>query len=446
MCTIERFDVVYPNGRRETRERVVNCPRGTRTRPCSQVEVVPLFEDRPATASDQNSVRNPRYHASTPRKSQSPGSRPRSKDKPKSPASKHKSKTLFDELAVVFKFWKPFPSKKPKKKRYFVREEVIQEDTRPAIVHHYPRAPTPPPRMPRRGRSPNIVPIAPRHETSSPPPRSRERERRHRRRHHPSPIVVQVLQSSEEDDSPSPPTPARDHHRKSRSISPRSKRETEQKYIRDKERRSYAERVATEENEARKRAARIARIAEFDRLEKERIKRERLEYEEMKRIESVERARKRQQQEEYERTQAKRRQQLEDLERLNAAARAQQRQEESDRRRQEERERHRLEEEERLARARRANIPRRPRHQPAVHHQHQQQQRESMEDRGERFIREAIRQDNLRQFEREAAANAGRPRRTYDDDDGGLRRRDTIGGGWRGGYSGRRERRDRRSD
>ncbi len=434
MCTIERFDIVYPDGRRVPRERLVNCPRGTPSRPCSNVEVRPMFDDRPATASDVNPSNRQSFHASTPGGSEGSRSRPGHRTKPV-----HK----FEGLAISFKFWNPFKSKarKPKPKTYRVYERPRSPEVRPAIIHPLPRAPTPPPMMPRRGRSPVIVPISPNRGHRSPSPRSqdrprsrsRERKPRPRKRREPRIVLLHQSSSSEEDKTPSPPQAARVHQRKSRSISPKSKYEAEKKLMRDREQREYAMRVAKQEQEAQRRAA---RVAEFERLEGARKRRERIEYDERKRIESVERARRRQQQEESERAQARRLQELEDIARLNAADRARQRQDELDRQRQEERGLYRLEEAQRLRRARRADIPRQARHQPAVHYEG-----ESMEDRGERFIREAIRQENLRQFERRAPPNTGRPRRSYED--AGLARHNTVDGDrrWRSW-----ERRDRRWD
>ena len=72
--------------------------------------------------------------------------------------------------------------------------------------------------------------------------------------------------------------------------------------------------------------------------------------------------------------------------------------------------RYREVEEQRYARARQANIPRRPRH-PTFAHQH-----EDHVDRGERSIREAIREENLRQFERRDRW----PHGGYDDEVGYL--------------------------
>lgn len=87
-------------------------------------------------------------------------------------------------------------------------------------------------------------------------------------------------------------------------------------------------------------------------------------------------------------------------------------------------------EQERYARARQANIPRRPRHAVFVH------QDEDRSDRGERFIQDAIRAENLRQFERRVRW----PRGGYDD--GALRRRNTVDGDPRW-YDGQRWRWDR---
>ena len=423
---IERFDVVHPDGRREPSQRVVICPRGTPSRPCSHAEIVPLFESRPATAHGLNLAASPSYLSGSPRGAEGSRSRPGSRDKPK-------------KLALEFKLWNPFKSKKSKKNLYLVRETARPRSDLPAVIHHYPQAstPPPPPTMPRE-RSPVIMSIAPQGRARSRSPQHHKRQPRSKRRPVQRAIVVQHTSSSSEDDTPSPPMPARDHLRKSRSISPGSWYEVEKRLLKKKEQREYAERVAKEEEQARKRAAKVAERERLERLEREKRKQERIDYEERKRLESVENARRRRQLEDFQREQAKRRQELEDIEALNARARADRRREEQDRRRREDHERHRLEEEERLARARRAHIPRQPRHQPAVHYG-----RESMEDRGERFIREAILEENLRQFERETRSNAGRPYRPQDE---GLGRRNTFDGGRRWGSGGRRGRRDRRSD
>lgn len=429
MCTIERYEVVYPDGRRIPRERLVNCPRGTPARPCSNVEVRQLFEDHFPTASDMD----PGSHAGDPAPARD--SRPRLR-------SGNRSSGVFDDLAISFKFWNPFKLKKPRRSRsrtYLVRERARPPQNQPAIIQEIPRAPTPPPpppTMPVRGRSPVIVPISPHRGNHSPlvytqrrhRSRSGEREpKTKKKKKHPA-VMIHQSSSSEEDKTPSPPLATRDHQRKSRSISPKSKYEIEKRAIRERERRLYAERVAKEEQEAQRRAA---RVAEFERLEKDRKAQEAIEFEQRKRIETVERARRRQQQEAVERAEARRCQEMEDIARLDAADRARRRQQELDRRRREEHERHRLEEEERLRRARRANIPREPRHQPTVQHE-----RQSMEDRGEQFIREAIRQENLRQFERREPSTA--VHRNYG---AGPVRRNTVAGASRWGQW-----RDRRWD
>ena len=433
MCRIERSYIDHPDGTRETRDVVLNCPRGTRNRPCSNVEIVPVFDDF-AAPHNANIPAGPHYQEAAPREFERPHSRQR---------SRQRNRERPKGLSLTWKIFNPFSSKKPKDKYYLVKNRrPPPEQQAPAVTPYLPRAPMPPPpppprrpvRMPSRGRTPNIVRIKPKQKRRSPSPQRQERQPRQRRRRDQPVIVVRQSSSSSEDDSP-PLRAARVHQPKSRSMSPRSKSEVEKKYIKEKERRQYAEKVAREEERARKRAA---QLAEYERSEKERVQ-ERLEYEEKRRIESAERTRRRQQQEDYEIAQAKRRQELEDIEILNARQRAERRREEADRRRREEHERHRLDEEERLERARRANIPRRPRHPTAVH-----QPRESMEDRGERFIREAIRQENLRRFERDFSPDDRRPRRAYDDYDG-LRRRN-IDDGRRPRYDGWRERRDRRSD
>lgn len=408
----------------------MNCPRGTPARPCSNIEVRHLFEDHFPTASELD----PGSHAGSPGPARD--ARPRL-------SGGNRSSGVFDDLAISFKLWNPFKSRKPQRSRsrtYVVRERVRPTQNQPAIIQEIPRAPTPPPpppTIPTRGRSPVIVPISPHRGHHSPIPRTQRRHRSRsgerkpkmkKKKKQPA-VVIHQSSSSEEDNTPSPPLATRDHQRKSRITSPQSKYEAEKRAIRERERRLYAERVAKEEQEAQRRAA---RVAEFERLERARKEQEAIEFEERKRIETVERARRRQQQEAVERTEARMHQELEDIRRLDAADRARRRQEELDRRRREEHERHRLEEEERLRRARRANIPREPRHQPTVRYE-----RQSMEDRGEQFIREAIRQENLRQFERRGPSTAFD--RIYDGE--GPMRRNTVAGASRW-----RQWRDRRWD
>ena len=360
---------------------MLNCHYGIPDHPCANVEVVPVFQD-PTVAAGQN-VRTPRGSGS--------------RNKP----------SLLDELSSIFKALKPFRSKKGKNEIYLIRKKPRKPVESPAAVHHIPRAPTPPPpNMPRRCRSPIIVPIAPQRRHRSPSPRVHWHVPRERRRQDQRPVVTHQSSSgssstsSSEEETPSPPIAARTHKRRSGSLSPRSKHEAEEKILGERERRIYAG-VAKEEERARKRAE---RVAEFERLERKRALQERIGYEEKSKIESTERAR----------IQAQRRQQQEDL----AACEAQQRREERDRRR---RQRDRWEEEDRLGRARRAHIPRQPRHQPELHYG-------GMYDIGARFIQEAIRRENLRRCEElQANRDAGRLHRRYGG--GGMRRRRTIGDG-----------------
>ena len=390
MCTIERFDRVYPDGRRVPSQRLRICARGTPSRPCSNVQTIQSFDDQYAVADELNPPTTPEYSIARSRRSKGSSSRPSSSREDPKP------------LTLSFKFWNPFKSKKSKEKLFLVRRKERAQSNLPAPISYYPRAPTPPPRpsvaaMPTRGGSPDIVNISPQRKSHSPSPPPRQRRPKRKEKCPKQTVVIEQSSSSGEESTTPSPVAARDHQRKSRSLSPRSRYEAEKRHIKEKERRRYAERVAKEEEQARKRAA---KVAELERLERKKSEQERIEYEERKRLESKERARKRQEQEKEHKdlrsAQAKRKQELEDLEAIKAADRKSNRaaqreaqyQDEQARRQREERDRQRAEEAERIARARRANVPREPRHQAAVHYPQR-----SMEDRGERFIQEAIRQD-----------------------------------------------------
>ena len=277
-----------------------------------------------------------------------------------------------------------------------------------------PRVPMPPPqqpesapvRMPSRDKSPKVILIEsekPKKKHRSPSPQYPERQPRYRRRRDQSVIVVRQPSLSSDNNSPSPSILSRDYRQRPRSSSPTTRYEAEKRSTKEQERRQYTEKVAREEEKARKRAS---LLADYERLEKERVQ-ERLEYEERR---PVERARHRQQQEDFEIAQARKRQELEDIKILNARQRAERRREVEDRRRRDEHERLRLDEEERLERARRVNARGRP--------------RGSTEERGERFLREAVRMENLRRFERDFSPPARRSHKTRDDDHG-LRRRNS---------------------
>ncbi|CAF9924586.1 MAG: hypothetical protein ALECFALPRED_002792 [Alectoria fallacina] len=445
MCRIERFDVVYPNGTREKREQWNHCRRGTRSQPCRYVQVSNL-EDRLASASDLRHEIQPHIIPIEPRDSESSRLRPSSRETPRAP---------IQGLALNLKFWNPFSSKtkeKNEKTKYFFVRRTREPEPRPTVIKH--QSPIPPPPEPYfstsvRGESPVVTPIQhPDYQTTRDLPEREPRRRRRRRR--PTPVVIHQMSEEDRDESPSPPEANREHHRRTRSLSPLSRYEFEKEVIRLRElrQREHRERITREEREARERAERVALL---ERRERQREREEQSEWQE--RRESRERQRlaaereARRQQEERDREEARRLQEQEDLERLRAADRARQLREERARRQQEEEDserrraayrdrlrrlrdeqtRRRYAEEQRNARARQANIPRPPRHHVFVH------QNEGHLDRGERFIQDAIRVENLRQFER----RAGWPGRGYDDGDNGLRRRNTIDGG-------QRWRRDRR--
>lgn len=452
MCRIEQFYVVYPDGTREREEQVVPCSRGTRSQPCRHAEVVPIGE-RFASPSDLRHRMQPRIIPVEPRDVESARLRPSSREKARGP---------IEGLGLSINFWNPFSSKKKERKEkthFYLARKTKRPETHPTVIQHQPPGPPPPPRHfepPVHGQPPVVIPIQP--PNNNTPHRSPEREPRRRRR--PIPVVIHQPNREDEDESPSPPEASREHGRRTRSLSPVSRYHVEKELIRQRElrQRERQERIRREEREARERAE---RIAIHERLERQRERDEHNEREERIRQEREARQRERlalerelrRQQEERDREQAAflqdqevRRQQRieerarivqeqEDRRRLRAADRARRDREERadiERRRAAERlRRYRDAEEQRYARARQANIPHRPRH-PAYVHQY-----EDHVDRGERFIRDAIREENLRQFERRARW----PHGGYDD--GSLRRRNTIDGG-RQWFDGQRWRRDRR--
>ncbi|MCJ1277274.1 hypothetical protein MMC21_005085 [Puttea exsequens] len=434
MCVIEVYEIVFPNGYRQRRERLVNCcAQSTPHRLCRDVQYVNNYRERPASAADLQAASERRTGTSTPRHSQRSTSRSHA-------GSSEKSRGVLGDLAAVYKKWKRSSWGKSGKangtKLSLVRRKSPARGPRPPIIDYPlpdqppPRAPSPP-RRTARPMPPRVIHIGPAHTGELEHDRrgrsGREAGSRPRRPGH-SAVIHHSSESSdnsdeEERDTPSPPTPFRQHE--PRMPSPHSKRELErQRRTRDQQHHEYAQRTAEEANAARKRAE---RVAEYERLERERQRQDRIEFEARKRIESAERARRRREREEYEREQAKRRQELADFEtlRVNAARVAREARER----------RIREEEAERQARLRNANIPRQPRHTTAVYHP------EGMGDRGERVINEAIRmrdaisRENLRQFERQAPLNAGRG--TTGNARGGLRRHNTTDGSHRRRHDGR---------
>ena len=438
MCMIQTYDVIYPDGDRRTSEQLVNCERGTRSQPCTNTSHEPYFHERDATPEEIHAAHLERHPNIAPSSSERPRTHRQSRDKPKGFLG------FIDRLFGMNVRTSPRKHHETEPQRFFVRNRRRlprpnggrAENRQPVPVHPPPRAPTPPvypppppsapPSLPT---SPMIVPIEPPQEHRSrrqeyhprgrrPTPQEREMEREPRRRTRRS---VVVHQSSSEEDSPSPPTASRRHQRRTRSLSPRSRYEEEKRATRERERQAHADRlarIARLEQEARDRAVRLA--------EDERRNRH-PEFGERRSIESAGRARRRRQQEEeerYRRREARRRQNEEERSRRRDEARRCQEEEERSRRRDEARrlqeeadirrldqQQDRMAEQERLGRARRANIPRQPRHQPTVHG-------ESLDARGDRFIREAITAEN--------------PPAAYRRYDGGfLGRRNTVDGSQR---------------
>ncbi len=432
MCMIQTYDVRYPDGTRQTSERLVNCQRGTRSQPCTNTTHEPFLHERVATDAEIRAAHEARYPIITPSSSERPRAQGQSRSKPKGFLG------FIDSLFGISVRTSPKKSYEREPQRFFVRNKQRRprpnrgraEDRQPVPVHHPPRAPTPPfysppppppppPGPPIITSSPIIILVEPprghrsrreeyHHRGRRPPPQEREMESGPRRWGRP-PVVVHQLSSEEE--SPSPPAASRRHQRRTRSLSPRSRYEEEKRAIRQRERQQHADRIARHEQAARDRAERLAEDERRNRQWEDRQRR--LEFEQRRRIESVERARRRRQQEEEERNrrrrdEARRRQEEADRERIQAAERLRQfRQQQA-----------RMAEQERLDRLHFANIPRHPRHQPTVHG-------ESLDDQGRRVLREAIIAENLRQFERDRRM----PPAAYGRYDGGwLGRRNTVDG------------------
>ena len=463
MCMIQTYDVIYPDGYRRTSERLVNCERGTPSQPCTNTSHEPSFHERDATPEETRAAHMER-HPITPSNSERPRTHRQRRDKPKGILG------CIDRLFGIKVRTSPKKHHGTEPQRLFVRNRRRlprpnggrAEDRQPVPVHPPPRAPTPPfypPRPPPAPQpmptSPIIVPIEPplehrsrrqenHHRGRRPLPQEREMEREPRRRRRRSAVVHQ----SGSEESPSPPTASRHHQRRTRSLSPRSRYEEEKRATRERERQEHADRLARAARLEQEAYDRAVRLAEDERRNR------RLEFGQRRPIESVERARRRQQREEAERyrrrdearrrgeeeeryrrrDEARRRQEEEERYRRRDEARRRQEEEERYRRRDEARRRQeeadieqirqhqdRMAEQERLDRLRRANIPRQPRHQPTVHG-------ESLDAQGDRFIRNAIRTENDRQMERERRM----PPAAYGRYDGGLLgRRNTVDGAQR---------------
>lgn len=399
---------------------MVHCPRGTPSSACRNVYLVDLLEDRYATEDDVDQSASTYYRIIEPRRSESRRTRTANMDQPK---------TLLEGLLFGIKCLNPFSSRnsrEPKRpKTYLTVERRRGRDRRPVPVEQIPRPPPPPPMRAPRGRSPAVVTVEPHHhEPRIPEPRSRIRRPRRS-----SPVVV-VHNSSEEENIPSELAPSGGNRRqRARTLSPTSRYEAEKAIQREHEFRQHEiwlanarrERAARQQQDAHVRAMRAEDTERHrnEEREQERRQRRRIDQDRRRHVESAEQGRARRQQENYERQRAQERQQEEDIERIRA----------NDRLR-----RLREEERARLARARRAGIPRQPRHPITIDHDPV-----DFEERGDQWIRDAIRTENLRQFERQA------PLRNHEGGSG-IRRRGTVGDGQRRGDRGERRKRQRWSD
>lgn len=383
MCRIEVFNLVFPDGHSEQREQILNtCPRGTPSQPCHRREYVHLHRDRLATPEDIEE--HARRHA--------PIIEPRRRIEPR-PEDRAKPKSVLQNLSINFKMWKPFsPKKKPKKTkgRDLAMERSRRHDGQISIVERLPRAPSPPPAWAPREQEPVIIPSSPRRIRN----RSREPEETVRpRRRDPRQVVIhqssESSDSSDEAPSSSPPEPTRRHERpqRARSLSPRRRADAaEQETRREREKRQHAERVAQAEHDARMRAERT--------YSEELRQQRRIAMERRLQLESADRARRRQEQEDHERRERARR--IQEQEDINAirridALRAEQ---------------------ERLAGRQAA------RHPITIHNPN------DFEERGNIFLNSAVREANMTRFER----NAPRPQ------GGALWRRNTLDGSHRRPY------------
>ena len=279
MCRIESYNVIFPDGRSETREQIVNCPRGTPSAPCHRREYVNLFRDRQATQEDLDDYARRHAPVITP---------PRQSDfEPREPqrsslVRRKKHRGVLGGLSIELKLWNPFSSKEKDKKKMAVQSSR-RPDHRVNIVERMPQAPMPPPAWePRDGLEPNIIEAIPQKQLKE--ARGREQKTRKHRKHRPKPIVHQEISrsdsSSEEDTSPSP-QPTRKHHRqRPRTPSPATRAAIEA------EKTSRYEKQRADRNAEAQKEARIRAQKEHD----DEIRREdrRIAHEERLRLESEE--------------------------------------------------------------------------------------------------------------------------------------------------------------
>lgn len=409
MCLIQHFDIIHPNGFREHRTALYHCRHGTPVNPCNGA-IEEVTEDRFLPLPEAPLAPQPLFREIGPRREET--RRPRK---------------FKDGLKLVFDFHIPFTSKKTDGRERTKRPKSGYIERRRSTGHQIPPQPLThrsPPRISPLYRPPPGQPAIVQVPIQQPPDRGTYRRRprtqiiRPRRGH---PLNVEVHQQTSSS-SPSPDMPVREHIPQNRRMETELRQyEDMKRLIHERERREYAERVAQEAEKARVRAEAAAELARCEAA----ADRLRIQYEARRRIESADRMRRRQEQENWEREQARLRQEQEDRERLPAAAIL------ADRRRA-------RAEHERLERLRRLNIPRGPRHPTTVN----QRPHVSFEERGDRVINDAIQAENRRRsWQRAPSPDRGWPRRR---DVGNVRRRDTVAVGQRRVYDDDRRRGGRR--
>lgn len=422
MCIIERFHFVHPDGTRQLQELLRHCDRGRPNAPCNLTRVVNL-EDRippPAPIIETRAPRRESRHEST-----------------RKPGNFFNGLRIGLSLENPFKIRRRYTSKSERPKLELIREKSqrSQHSQRSERVRpHQPQLPQEPPQGMRWHNGPG--PQEPQGEPRiiqlpmyPPEPRMRdmgphyEPEIWHPRRSPRRPPPVVPIHFQDGDDSPPYTTPTRQHRRRARTNSPTRPYEEHKRIIEEKERRQaaewYAQDLEREKREVEKTNRDLNREAENAKRKTANARRE-AENNRLDRDRAIERSRQ--------------------LAREKHAESEEKRilQEENDRitRRLRECVISREQEQQRLERAQRAGIRRQPRHENVLHHGG----RGSLEERGDRVLREDILAANNRQAGREPQRGWSRTR----DDGRGHRRRDRAANGQRIVYEDDRRRIGRR--
>lgn len=303
MCRIEQYNLIFPDGHVELRERVLNnCPRGTPGSPCHRREYTRLNRDRYATQADVDEYA--RNHAvviaPSPYLTQQSDAQTRPEEHSLRRHKDHRG--VLGGLSLELKLWNPFSSKSKKSNRTSQRREQLADQ--PTLIEIMPEAPMPPPAwVPRDDPKPRIVTREPSRKTKKTQeerkPKTSKKDTRGKQSK--KPIIHQVERrsasdsesssdsSEDERDSPSTHEPIRIHRRPQaeRSSTPSARAAEAAKEARyQKERRDRDLRNAEAERLARQHAQRVhadvirqenRRIRQPERrpLESEQIRRER---------------------------------------------------------------------------------------------------------------------------------------------------------------------------